>query len=195
MAAYYGDDYYSLLKERDYKKLYNNSMKKIADIIPSLSVCLLEDYNEGYVSLLPEKLQTLIKYFHNMPVSDEITDCFGAYNTILLEVVSFATEEVAQKYLAMLEVFSKTDEEKEEKLVAVADKLMTIQKYEIVNALYQQVSPESPLKNEWFWQKDGICLYGLGQYQEAMESLKLAGKNRQTDTYKIWCQEAMENGI
>lgn len=195
LAAYYGDDYYSLLKERDYKKLYNNSMKKIADIIPSLSVCLLEDYNEGYVSLLPEKLQTLIKYFHNMPVSDEITDCFGAYNTILLEVVSFATEEVAQKYLAMLEVFSKTDEEKEEKLVAVADNLMTIQKYEIVNALYQQVSPESPLKNEWFWQKDGICLYGLGQYQEAMESLKLAGKNRQTDTYKIWCQEAMENGI
>lgn len=194
-AHFYGGDYYNLLKEKNYEKIYNKSMKEIADIIPSLSVCLLEDYNEGYVSLLPEKLQTIIKFFHNMPLSCDIADCFEAYNTILLEVVSFATKDVAQKYLAMLEVFSETVAEKEEKIVEVADKLMTIQKYEVANALYQQLSPESSLRNERYWQRAGICLYGLGKYQKTMECLEQAEKNIQTDTYKSWCQEAMENGI
>jgi len=194
-AHFQGEDYYALISEKEYGKIYNKSMKEIAEIIPSLSVCLLEDYNDSYADILPEKMRTLVRYFHNLPDKGEIEACFEAYKTILLEVVAFATEDVAKKYLDMLGVFSETADEAEEKIVEVADKLMDIQKYEIALSLYEQLPEKSTSRTEEYWQNVGICHYGLGQYQKAMECFDLAVNNKKTDTYKLWCQEAMKNVI
>jgi tetratricopeptide (TPR) repeat protein len=195
LAVHYnGMEYYELLQEKNYNKIYNKSMKEIAELLPYLSVSLLENYNDSYVNLLPEKLQIVIRYYHGISETSDIEGCFEEYKTILLEVISFASAEVAQRYLDVLDTFSHTCEGKEEKLLEVANIIMDIQKYDLAMLLYRQISEKSILINDEYWQNIGICYYGLGEYQQALECLDRASDNKKTATYRLWCREAMENG-
>ncbi|ORU00581.1 Glycosyl transferase, group 2 family protein [Anaerovibrio sp. JC8] len=186
--------YSSLIKEKSYETIYNKSMKEIAEILPFLYVCLLEKYNEEYVKLLPDKLQCLIRYFHDKPGTVSIDNCFDEYISLLDEVMNFASTEVLERYLGLLESFSTTQQEAEQQLLKVAEMFLKNYQTEKALELYQRIPADSANVDGTFWQQVGICLYELGQYEVALEVLAKGETSCKTDTYVTWCREAMENG-
>uniref|UniRef100_UPI0023F06291 glycosyltransferase n=1 Tax=Anaerovibrio lipolyticus TaxID=82374 RepID=UPI0023F06291 len=195
LAVYYGrKDKDLLIKEKSYETIYNKSMTEVAELLPSLYVCLLDDYNEEYVRILPDKLKTLVRYFHGRPVSGEIRECYSEYISFMKEIIDLGTWELLTKYLELLDIFADTPDEAEKHVIEVADSFLSNHKEKLALELYQKVPEDSPNVNEAFWQKKGICLFMVEQYEAALMCLKRAKKNKLIDTYIAWSQEAMVNG-
>lgn len=195
LAEYFGgENYNALIKVKSYPWIYNRAMKEIAAILPYLYVCLLEQYDEEYVQMIPTGLGNIVKYFHNLESENAITGYYDEYKTFIKEIFTMATPDTVSKYLDILPLVSAGDSELEQHIIEVAGILLNSGKTELALELYNQISAESTQVNEEFWQKVGICFYNLGQYQEAMECFEQAEKNPTTTSYRAWCQEAMKHG-
>lgn len=195
LAGYFAEGKYnSLIKEKSYDIIYNKSMKEIAEILPLLYVCLLEKYNEQYVKMLPDKLQRIIRYFHDKPGSVAIENCFDEYISFFDKVMNFASTEVFEKYLGLLDSFSTDEQEAEQQLLNMAEKFLNNHQAEKALELYQRIPADSANADGTFWKEVGICLYELGQYEAALEALTKGETSCKTDSYIAWCREAMENG-
>ena len=169
-------------------------MKEIAPILPYLYVCLLEQYDEEYVQMVPQGLGNMVKYFHGLVDESAIKGHYEEYKAFIKEVFTMATPETISKYLDMLPLVSSSDIELEQHLMEVAGMLLQGNKTELALALYNQIPAQSEQVNEMFWQQVGICFYNLKQYAPAMEYFERAINDNKTATYRTWCQEAMENG-
>ncbi|MBR1697009.1 MAG: hypothetical protein IJ712_02155, partial [Anaerovibrio sp.] len=111
LAEYFGGEHYhNLLKTRAYEAIYHKSMKEIAELLPALYVCLLEKYQEQYVKLLPENLQTIVRYIHNKPLGEGEQISYESYMSLMNEVKAFGTPETIAKYVD-LEIHIKTVQE------------------------------------------------------------------------------------
>ncbi len=195
LAEYFGgEEYNTLIKVKSYPWIYNRAMKEIATILPYLYVCLLEQYDEEYVQMVPKGLGNIVNYFHGLESESAITGHYDEYKAFIREVFAMASPDTISKYIGMLPLVSTSDSELEQHIIEVAGMLLKGDKTELALELFNQIPADSPQVNEDFWQKVGICFYNLGQYQEAAECFERAVNNPTTVTYNKWCQEAMEHG-
>ena len=195
LAEYFGGenaDY--LIKVKSYPWIYSRAMKEIATILPYLYVCLLEQYDEEYVQMVPQGLGNMVKYFHGLVDESAIKGHYEEYKAFIKEVFTMATPATISKYLDMLPLVSSSDIELEQHLMEVAGMLLQGNKTELALALYNQIPAQSEQVNEMFWQQVGICFYNLKQYASAIECFERAENDNKTATYRAWCQEAMDNG-
>ena len=184
----------SLIKEKDYGEIYNKSMKAMAEILPSLYVCLLEKYSEEYVKLLPDKLKILVNYLHGKPVDGEIKDCFSEYSSFMKTVMDFGTSELLEKYLELLDCFTADKEHGEKQLLEVAGILQKNHREKLALELYRQIPEDSPNMDGVFCQNVGFCLFREKEYTKALGYFQRAEQSEIVKTYIIWCREAIENG-
>lgn len=195
LAEYFGrENPKSLVKVKSYPWIYNRSMKEIAEILPAFYVCLLEQYHEEYVMMLPTGLGNIVKYFHGLADEQALTGRYADYKAFIKEIFILASQETIRKYLDILPIISGNEEELEQHIIEVAGVLLKCDKYEQAMELYNLISAESEQVNESFWQNVGICLYNMGQYDSALEALSRADNTLKTATYIAWCREAMKNG-
>lgn len=195
LAEYFGrENPKSLVKVKSYPWIYNRSMKEIAEILPAFYVCLLEQYHEEYVMMLPTGLGTIVKYFHGLADEQALTGRYADYKAFIKEIFILASQKTIRKYLDILPIISGNEEELEQHIIEVAGVLLKCDKYEQAMELYNLISAESEQVNESFWQNVGICLYNMGQYDSALEALSRADNTLKTATYIAWCREAMKNG-
>jgi len=111
LAEYFGgENCNNLLKIKSIDVIYDKSMKEIAELLPSLYVCLLEKYQEQYVKLLPENLQTIVRYIHGKPLGDGEQISHEAYMSFMKEVKAFGSPETIAKYVG-IESHIKNDQE------------------------------------------------------------------------------------
>ena len=195
LAEYFGgENTTDLIKVKSYQEIYSNSMKKIAELLPYLFVCMLEKYDEEYCRMLPDGLGNILRYFHGIGNELNIKGRYDEYKSFIKNVFTLARENTITRYLDILPVVSNDEGELEKNIVEVAGILLKCDRGEQALALYNLISAESEEVNDIFWQNVGICFYKLGQYQAAMESLERAVKDTKTATYLAWCQEAIDNG-
>ncbi len=195
LAEYFdGENTDDFIRIKSYSGLYNFSMKEIATVLPSLYVCLLEHYYEDYVQMLPDGLGNIVKYIHGLADEQDVKCHYNSYKTFMREVITQASAQTAGKYIDMLPIVSNEGTELEKNIIEVAGILGQCNRVEQAMELYKLIPAESEYANDDFWQKVGICFYKLGQYLEAQEALERGMKNAQTDTYIVWCREAIKNG-
>lgn len=102
LANYFSNgEYTSRINMKSYENIYQKSMEEIAEVLPSLYVCLLESYHEEYVNLLPENLRAVICYFHDKPMGAEAELSYEAYRSFLKEVKELGTPPTIEKYLGL----------------------------------------------------------------------------------------------
>lgn len=102
LANYFSNgEFTSRINMKSYENIYQKSMEEIAEVLPSLYVCLLESYQEEYVNLLPEKLQAVVRYFHGKPMGAEAELSYEAYTSFLKEVQELGTTATVEKYLGL----------------------------------------------------------------------------------------------
>lgn len=195
LAGYFGEKKPdSIVLMKSYSAMYDRAVKEIAEILPYLYVCLLESYDEEYVSMLPEGLGKIVKYFHGLVDENTINGLYEEYKTFIKKVVTLAGPETARKYINMLPVVFHENPDFEIHITEVATILLECSQYEQVMALYNLIPADSANVNGDFWQNVGICFYNLGRYQEALECFERGENNPKTASYEIWCREAMANG-
>ena len=101
LAEYYSNgEFDNWLRDKNYNNIYAKSMKEMAEILPPLCVCLLEHYQENLVKLLPENLQTLVRYFHELPHGENVISR-DVYNSISEAVKNLGSEETIEKYIEL----------------------------------------------------------------------------------------------
>ena len=195
LAEYFGDeDKNSYIKLKSYQDIYNRSMKEMAELLPYLYVCLLEMYDEEYVSMLPVGLGNIVKNIHGLVGNTTIKGSYDDYKTFIREVFMMASPEVVEKYIDILPVISRDESELENNIIEVAGVLLQGGKSQQSLDLYNLIPVDSETVDEQFWQNVGICFYNLKRFEEALECFGRGAKDNKTASYMTWCQEMIENG-
>lgn len=194
LAEYFGGkDGNAYIKVKSYPWIHDRSLKEMVEILPNLFVCLLEQYHEEYVKMLPEGLGKIVKYLHGRADETTVKGLYNDYKTFIKEVFMLASTEVMAKYIDMLPVLSNDESELEKNIIEVADILLRGGKSRQALDLYNLISADAVSVDGQFWQNVGICFYNLKQYEEARECFGRATKDEKTASYMTWCREVMGN--
>lgn len=189
-----GKALHNLIGAKSYSWLYNKSMKEIAAMLPYLYVCLLEQYDDEYVRMVPAALGNMVKYFHGLDDESAIRGHYNEYSTFIREVFTMATDDTINRYLDLLPVVSADEPELMEHIIQVAGLLRECNNPEGALELYKLIPAESVQVNEHYWQQVGKCFYDLHSYDAALECFGRGVQDKLTASYVAWCEEAMGNG-
>lgn len=194
VAEYFcGKEPKAYIKAKSYPWIYNRSMKEIVEMLPYLYVCLLEAYDDECVTMLPDGLGNIVKFFHGMVDESAIKGHYDEYKTFIREVFDLATPKTLAKYIDILPVIARNESELENNIIEVATMLLQGGRSQQALDLYNLISADSVYVDERFWQNVGICFYNLKKYEEALECFGSATKDERTASYMAWCQEVMTN--
>lgn len=140
------------------------------------------------LGLLPAPLKSIVYvFFAREDLAGEFS--FGDYCSMLMAVLRWGSDDVAEAYTNMAERFG------EDNMVQVARKLIEVEKYELAQGLLGRIAADSPVADARFWFICGKLFFLQGDYQTAASCLLRVDdaevKNGEFASYEQWCKEKL----